>query len=136
MDVLAGTAQPIPQPTASPTRRAVRLHAADPALTAWADWDLERAWRVLRGVGPLLGCPPPHWRDLGRLAYVTSKSAQPSWLPPGHIGRDTKGLFLPTRRAASICATAGCHVLGCWPSVSGAPRLMASPPPRSWPGPA
>ncbi len=93
-DLLAGTAQPIPQPAASPTRRAVRLHAADPALTAWADWDLERAWRVLRGVGPLLGCPPPLWRDLGRLAYVTAKSAQPSWLPPGHIGRDAKGLFL------------------------------------------
>jgi hypothetical protein len=53
--LLRGTAVPVPQPDASPTRRSRRLR--DRHLVAWESWSLERTWRVLRGIGPILGWP-------------------------------------------------------------------------------
>jgi methionyl-tRNA formyltransferase len=93
-DVLDGTARPVPQPAASPTRRATRLRATDTSPATWLDRGLDRTWRLLRGVGPVLGFPPARWRDLGRIRVVDGMSAAPHGLAPGRIGRDSSGPFL------------------------------------------
>jgi methionyl-tRNA formyltransferase len=93
-DVLTGEALPVPQPPRSPTRKAVRPRMPDPSLADWQSWDLERAWRVLAGVGPLLDCPPSRWRHLGWQARVVGRSAEPHGLEPGRIGLDRAGWFL------------------------------------------
>ena len=93
--LVRGTAEPIPQPEASPTRRARRLRPADRhRLVAWEDWGLERTWRVLRGVGPILGWPKPRWRDLGRTPVIGGMTPGPPGLPAGRSGRDAGGAFL------------------------------------------
>lgn len=93
-DVLTGQARPVPQPARSPTRRAVRLRTPDPSLSDWKSWHLERAWRVLAGVGPLLDCPPSRWWHLGWQARIVGGSAEPHRVEPGRIGRDREGWFL------------------------------------------
>ena len=97
-DVLAGEALPVPQPTVSPTLPARRLLAADTAPRAWLDADLDEAWRLLRGVGPVLRWPPARWRDAGWQAFATERSPAVSTLPPGRIGRDARGSFLAHRQ--------------------------------------
>jgi methionyl-tRNA formyltransferase len=92
--LLRGTLQPIPQPEASPTRRARRLRPADRRLIAWDEWSLERTWRALRGTGPILGWPETRWRDLGRVPVVNGFTAEPAGLPAGRVGRDAAGPFL------------------------------------------
>jgi methionyl-tRNA formyltransferase len=93
--LLRGTLEPIPQPDASPTRRARRLGPADRRqLVAWEEWDLERTWRVLRGTGPILGWPVARRRDLGRVPVVEGFTAEPAGLPAGRAGRDAAGPFL------------------------------------------
>jgi methionyl-tRNA formyltransferase len=93
-DLLRGTAAAIPQPDASPTRRARRLRPADRQLVAWEEWDLERTWRVLRGAGPILGWPKPRWRDLGWMPVIGGMAPGPPGLPAGCEGRDAAGPFL------------------------------------------
>ena len=93
-DTLEGRARPVAQPAQSPTRRAVRLHAADAGLTDWPSWSLDRAWRVLSGAGPLLDCPPARWRDLGWMASVVGMTPGAHGLVPGTLGRDEAGRFL------------------------------------------
>ncbi|MFO1047350.1 MAG: formyltransferase family protein [Geminicoccaceae bacterium] len=97
-EVLAGTARPAPQPPVSPTRPARRLLAADAAPRAWLDAELDEAWRLLRGVGPVLRWPPARWRDAGWQALATERSCAVSALPPGQIGRDERGSFLAHRQ--------------------------------------
>ncbi|HEX6013910.1 MAG TPA: formyltransferase family protein, partial [Geminicoccaceae bacterium] len=93
--LLRGTLEPIPQPDASPTRRARRLRPGDRRqLVAWDEWDLDRTWRALRGTGPILGWPEPRWRDLGRVPVVDGLTAEPTELPAGQAGRDAAGPFL------------------------------------------
>ena len=93
-EVLAGMARPVPQPPASPTRRARRFVAGDPVMTAWLDLDLDEACRVLRGVGPLLDCPSPSGCAGGYMAFVIGSWPEPSGMPPGRVGRDGSGWFL------------------------------------------
>ena len=97
-DVLAGTARPVPQPSASPTRPARRPLAADAAPRVWLDADLDEAWRLLRGVGPVLRWPPARWRDAGWQAFATERSRAVSARRPGSIGRDERGSFLAHRQ--------------------------------------
>jgi methionyl-tRNA formyltransferase len=93
--LLRGTLDPIPQPDASPTRRARRLRPADGRqLIAWDEWSLERTWRVLRGTGPILGWPEVRWRDLGRVPVVDGLTAELAGMPAGQAGRDAAGPFL------------------------------------------
>jgi methionyl-tRNA formyltransferase len=92
--LLGGTIQPVPQPEASPTRRARRLRPADRDLIAWEKWSLERTWRVLRGIGPILGWPRARWRDLGRTAVIEGMAPGPPGLPAGRLGWDAGGAFL------------------------------------------
>jgi hypothetical protein len=93
--LLRGTIRPVRQPEASPTRRARRLRPADRHhLIAWEEWDLERTWRVLRGVGPILGWPQPRWRDLGWMPVIGGMTPGPPGLPAGCEGRDAAGPFL------------------------------------------
>jgi methionyl-tRNA formyltransferase len=92
--LLRGTIRPVPQPEASPTRRARRLRPADRHLIAWDEWSLERTWRVLRGVGPILGWPEPRWRDLGWMPVIGGMTPGSSGLPAGCEGRDAAGPFL------------------------------------------
>ena len=93
-EVLTGTARPVSQPRASPTRRARRFVAGDPVMTEWLELDLHEACRMLRGVGPVLNCPSPSWRAMGHLAVVTGSSFEPSGMPSGRVGRDGRGWFL------------------------------------------
>ena len=93
-DALRGTLEPIPQPEASPTRRARRLRREDRDLILWRSWSLEQTWRVLRGVGPILGWPRARWRDLGRVPVIEGMAAGPPGLPAGAVGRDADGPFL------------------------------------------
>jgi methionyl-tRNA formyltransferase len=93
-DLLRGTAKPVPQPEASPTRRARRLRPTDRHLIAWDEWDLERTWRVLRGTGPILGWPKPRWRELGWMPVIGGMTPGCPGLPAGCEGRDPAGPFL------------------------------------------
>ena len=92
--VLSGTHRPIAQPESSPTRRARRLRYDDRRLIAWDEWSLERTWRVLRGVGPILGWPKPRWRDLGRTPVIDVATREVSGIVAGQTGRDAQGYFL------------------------------------------
>lgn len=92
--VLSGTHRPMSQPASSPTRRARRLRHDDRRLIAWDEWSLERTWRVLRGVGPILGWPKPRWRDLGRTPVIEVATREVSGVPAGQTGRDAQGYFL------------------------------------------
>jgi methionyl-tRNA formyltransferase len=91
---LEGTSRPTPQPDLSPTSRARRLRPGDKGLLALQDWTLERAWRVLRGVGPVLGWPRPRWRDLGHVPVIGAATGEPAKLPAGHVGRDAGRYYI------------------------------------------
>jgi hypothetical protein len=92
--MISGSVAPVVQADASPTRRARRLRSDDQFLVAWNEWDLERTWRVLRGVGPILGWPPPRWQDLGSMPVIDVAVGEPHNVHPGQRGSDAAGYYL------------------------------------------